>query len=96
MPSSILTTKTASPTSVPESGGDVTFTIEVENASTVDTVTIDSVTDTVFGDISGSCAPALPAELAPGESITCSITVFIAGDFPDSHVNVATSNWCGR
>ncbi len=91
VPSSIMTTKTANPTSVPETGGDVTFTITVENTSAVDSVTINSVVDSQFGDVSGSCAPALPATLLPVESVTCSFTEFISGDAPGSHTNVATA-----
>ncbi len=91
VPSSILTTKTASPTSVPETGGDITFTIAVENTSAVDTVTINSVSDDVFGDVSGSCTPALPAILAPDESIACTFTEFISGDADQVHTNVATA-----
>ncbi len=92
VPSSILTTKTANPTSVPETGGDVTFTITVENTSAVDTVTINSVVDTVFGDVSASCVPALPANLAPGESVTCAFTEFLSGDAGEIHTNVATAS----
>lgn len=92
VPSSILTTKTASPTSVPETGGEVTFSIVVENTSAVDTVTINAVVDSAYGDVSASCAPALPVNLMPGESITCSFTEFISGDFPGSHTNVATAS----
>ena len=48
----IRITKTANPTSVPETGGDVTFTFLVENIGQED-VTLTSLTDTVFGDLNG-------------------------------------------
>ncbi|WP_420643505.1 DUF7507 domain-containing protein [Candidatus Leptofilum sp.] len=92
VPSSILTTKSANPTSVPETGGDVTFTITVENTSAVDTVTINSVIDSAFGDVSASCTPTLPADLLPGESVTCTFTEFISGDVGQIHTNVATAS----
>ena len=91
VPSAIETTKTASPGSVPETGGDVTFTIVVQNTSLVDTVTINTVVDSVFGDVSTSCVPALPANLAPGEIVNCSFTRFISGDAGQVHSNVATA-----
>ena len=92
VPSSILTTKTANPTSVPETGGTVTFTVVVENTSLVDTVTINSVVDDQFGDVSASCLPALPVDLAPGETLTCEFDEFLAGDAGTSHIDVATAS----
>ncbi len=91
VPSSILVTKSAEPGSVPETGGDVTFSIAVENTSTVDDVTITTVNDDQFGDVSAFCSPALPATLAPGETITCTFTETIVGNAGTSHVNVATA-----
>ncbi len=91
VPSSIEVTKTASPTTSPETGADVTFTVVVENTSAVDDVTVNSVSDSVYGDVSAGCDPALPATLAPGETVTCTFTRFVSGDFPGSHVNVATA-----
>ena len=45
VPSSIAVTKTADPTSLPEPGGDVDYTVVVRNTSAVDDVTINSVID---------------------------------------------------
>ena len=42
----IEVTKTADPTAVPETGGDVTFTFVVKNTSTEEPVTITSLDDT--------------------------------------------------
>ena len=91
VPSSIAVDKSADPQQVPETGGDVTFTITVTNTSAVDSVTIDSVVDDVFGDISDTCNPALPATIAPSEQIVCQFTVFISGDAAADHVNVSTA-----
>jgi uncharacterized repeat protein (TIGR01451 family) len=90
VPSSIDVVKTANPTSVDEPGADVTFTVTVTNTSVVDDVTINSVVDDTYGDISSSCAPVLPATLAPTEVVTCTFTEFIGGNAGDSHTNVAT------
>ncbi len=53
VPSSIVVTKTASPTSLPEPGGNVVFTVQVQNTSTVDNVTIDTLNDTIYGNLNG-------------------------------------------
>jgi len=90
VPSSIAVSKTADPGSVPETGGDVTFTVMTKNTSAVDDVTITSVTDSVLGDISSGCTPALPVTLAPGETITCTATEFLSGQPGSPHTNVAT------
>jgi uncharacterized repeat protein (TIGR01451 family) len=91
IPSSISVTKTANPTFMSEPGGTVTFTVIVENTSTVDSVTIDSLIDDQFGDISDNCVPALPATLAPGETITCSFSKNVSGNAGETHTNVATA-----
>ena len=79
-PSSIEVTKTADPTTVPEPGGTVTFTVMVTNTSAVDTVTIDSLVDDVAGDLNGQGTCSVPQVLAPGESYTCSYQGDVMGD----------------
>ena len=54
LPSSIEVTKTADPTEVAEPGGLVGFTVRVDNTSAVDSVTIDSLIDSVHGDLDGA------------------------------------------
>ena len=51
VPASITIVKTATPTTVAEPGGDVMFTFTITNTSTVDSVTIDSLVDTIYGDL---------------------------------------------
>jgi uncharacterized repeat protein (TIGR01451 family) len=98
-PSSITIDKVASPTSVPEPGGDVTFTLRVHNTSAADTVTIDSLSDSVFGDLflRGDCGDLEGAQLAPDNGVpggadeaTCAFTAHVAGNAGDQHHNVAT------
>lgn len=59
-------TKTANPPAIAQPGGEVLFTVVVENTSPADQVTIQSVVDDVYGDVGAGCVPALPATLAPG------------------------------
>ncbi|MEZ4864026.1 MAG: hypothetical protein R3C14_22090 [Caldilineaceae bacterium] len=91
VPSSLKVTKTANRTSVLEPGANVTFTIQVENTSLVDTVTITHVVDSQFGDISAKCLPPLAVALAPGEMVTCQVVEFISGAVGSTHINVATA-----
>jgi uncharacterized repeat protein (TIGR01451 family) len=90
-PSSIEVTKTADPVTVPESGGDVTFTVVVKNTSAVDTVTIDTIEDNQFGDITADCDTNLPTDLAPGETLTCEFTETLSGNPGTTHTNVVTA-----
>jgi hypothetical protein len=90
--SSILVTKTALPLTVSEPGNDVAFTVTVTNTSAVDTVTITTVNDDIFGDISADCDQTLPADLAPGEGFTCAFTEYVGGNAGDTHTNEVTAS----
>jgi len=82
-PASIAVTKTASVTSLPYPGGLVTFTIAAQNTSAVDAVTLDTITDTVYGDVTQvtgnmvATTCAVPHNLAAGETYTCTFTANI-------------------
>ncbi len=82
--SSITVTKTASVGSVPEPGGNVTYTVDIKNTSAADTVTIGSITDSVSGGpaapAGGSCPTLIGATLAPGASKSCSFTLAVSGN----------------
>ena len=91
VPSSILLTKNAYRTSMPEPGGDVDFEVVLTNDSAVDSVTITSITDSLFGDISASCSPLLPANLLPGDFITCKFTKELKGNAYETHTNIVTA-----
>ena len=90
----ITVTKTPSPTSVPESGAPVTFSVSVTNNSTVEQVTLTGLNDSDFGNVTAisgtSCATG--GTIAAGGTYNCSFTKTISGDFggPD-HVNVLTA-----
>jgi hypothetical protein len=74
--------KTASPESFNEPGAHVTYSFTVNNLSAVDTVTIDSLMDTVYGDLTlvkdNTCS--VSQVLGPLENYSCEITVFVPGD----------------
>ncbi|MCB2224648.1 MAG: hypothetical protein KQH83_10825, partial [Actinobacteria bacterium] len=96
---SVAAVKTPSAASVPEPGASVTFTVEVENTS-VEPVTMSSLSDDVFGDlldpsnpaVSANTCPTTPAAVAVGATFTCSFEALLAGDAsgPD-HLNTVTA-----
>jgi uncharacterized repeat protein (TIGR01451 family) len=90
--SSILVTKTADPTSLPEPGGNVSFSVTVKNTSAVDSVTITSLTDDVYGDLDGKGTCDVPQQLAPGASYDCSFGGAVSGNAGSSHTDVVTAS----
>ncbi|MFV0317234.1 MAG: VWA domain-containing protein [Microthrixaceae bacterium] len=80
--------KEASVSEVSEPGADVEFTFEITNTS-VEDLTITSVTDSVFGDITNECGLE-GVVLAPNGTSTCKITRFVGGNAGDVHENTAT------
>jgi streptogramin lyase len=83
----ITVTKTASPTSVPETGGNVLFTFKVTNNS-VEAATITALSDNKFGTLAGDADCHVGAVLAAGASCEFSTTFAIpAGGSSSSHVN---------
>ena len=87
----ISVTKMASATAVLEPGADVTFTFMVTN-NRAEAATLDSLSDSRFGDLHGQGDCSLPQPLAAGGgSYSCSITVFIGGSAGDTHTNEVTA-----
>jgi hypothetical protein len=91
--STIELIKTASQTMIDEPGANVVFTFKVTNTSLVDTVTIYTLLDDVYGDLDGqgTCEVTPPVSLAPNASYTCSATFYVAGE-PGSVKNVGTAS----
>ncbi|MBN1193286.1 MAG: DUF11 domain-containing protein [Coriobacteriia bacterium] len=83
----ITVTKTADPTSVPETGGDVTFTVVVENTGT-EPVTLTGAVDTVFGTIDVSEFDK--TYLVVGDEATYSFTEWLEGEPSSPHEDVVT------
>jgi uncharacterized repeat protein (TIGR01451 family)/LPXTG-motif cell wall-anchored protein len=93
VPPTVVVTKTAGVDSVPEPGGPVTFTVEVENTS-FEAVTVTAITDSVeggapFSVLAPATAPvtattcAAGAEIAAGDTYTCTFTLNVSGNAGD-------------
>ena len=92
--SSINVSKSASPTSLKEPGGPVTFSISITNTSAAANVTITEVFDDKFGDLDdegGSGCFDVPINLAPGGTVNCQLKKQITGTGGTSHVNTVTA-----
>jgi hypothetical protein len=91
VPAGIQVVKTASPTSVNEPGGDVTYTYVISNLSTVDTLDVFSLVDDILGNLNGQGDCSLNQSLAPtgdsGDSYQCSVTAPVTGDSGDVITN---------
>ena len=72
---SIEIIKTASPDWIDNpGGGEATFTFTINNLSASNTVTINSLTDSVFGDLNSQGDCACPQIIPAGGSYSCSMT----------------------
>ena len=76
--------KRALPDRVPTTGGNVTFSVEVINASLSEAVLIDELIDDVHGDLSGrgtcsTVSEASPLEILAGAVYQCAFTKAISG-----------------
>jgi hypothetical protein len=99
----INVTKTALTSSVPETGGSATYSVEVQNTSTID-VTLTSLTDNQYGNITQvqgavtatTCVPdgntatcEVGGVIAPNATCSCTFTANVPpGDVPGSFVDV--------
>ncbi len=83
--------KSADVDEVPASGGDVIYTFTVENEGSAD-LTIDSLTDDVFGTLAGDDDCAVGTVLAAGTSCSFTVTETLSGTVGASHVNVFTAS----
>lgn len=81
--------KDATPDRVPASGGAVTFTLTVTNLLSSETVTLDTLQDSDFGDLVGQGDCTMPQTLAAGASYSCSFTETVSGVAGERHLNVA-------
>ncbi len=90
-PAELKVVKTASPTSLSEPGGSVSYTVTVTNTGIdpSNPVTLTSLTDDKFGNVFsiGTCVPNSMTLQGDGGSVTCTFTETISGNAGDSHVN---------
>jgi uncharacterized repeat protein (TIGR01451 family) len=70
----IVLTKSASPSVLPESGGDSTFTFTVTN-QTAESFSLNSLVDDKFGDLNGKGSCVTPQTIAGLGSYSCTYTV---------------------
>jgi hypothetical protein len=92
----IRVVKVADPVDVLGTSGVVTFTVAVRNVGPV-TVTLNSLNDDVFGDITttgniSSTTCVLPEELDLTEVYTCSFQAYVEGTPDTPHVNTVTGS----
>jgi uncharacterized repeat protein (TIGR01451 family) len=94
--------KTANPTSVPEPGGTVKYTVKVTNNAPSSNLTITSVIDDPYGNLgtntpplaNNTCPGLIGAVLVPGGFTTCSFDAPVSGNAGTSAVDVVTA--CGN
>jgi uncharacterized repeat protein (TIGR01451 family) len=86
----ITVVKTANPTSVPETGGQVTFSVTVSN-NVEETLDLLNLVDDIYGDLNGQGDCATGGPIPVGGGYTCSFTATISGDAPDVHTNTVTA-----
>jgi Flp pilus assembly protein TadG len=80
--------KTANPTSVPETGGNVTFGFTVQNTGLV-SVTLGSLTDSTLGDLNGKGSCVTGGIVPAGGSYSCSVMSVVSGIGESQHMNRA-------
>jgi LPXTG-site transpeptidase (sortase) family protein len=86
----VSVTKTADPTTLPETGGNVTFTFEVTNEGDVP-VTISSLVDDKFGTLSGDADCSVGTALDPAASCTFTYNTDLSGTAGTTHTNEFTA-----
>jgi Mg-chelatase subunit ChlD len=84
--------KTASASELPEPGGPVTFTFVVRETTGLAAVVIDTLSDSIYGNLAGQGDCAVPQLIAAGGSYTCSITVNVTGNAGFTETNVVTAS----
>ncbi|XOF32871.1 MAG: hypothetical protein ACL93V_12745 [Candidatus Electrothrix sp. YB6] len=90
VPSSVVLTKTANPTSLDEPGGEVSFTVVIENTSPVDALTLTGLNDNIYGDLNGQGDCSVPQTIAVGDSYSCSFTGQVNGNAGETHIDTVT------
>jgi hypothetical protein len=87
----ITITKSASDTSIPESGANVTFTVVVANEG-VDPFNLTSLVDDRFGNLNGEGSCVTPQTIPVSGSYTCSFTKLLKSEVLTPHINVVTAS----
>ena len=94
-PPTISVTKTASPTTIGEPGGTVTFSVDVHNLA-LDPVTLDKLVDDVYGNLDGKGTCATGGTIAGGGDYTCHFDGAVAGAPGTTHTDTVTADASNR
>jgi hypothetical protein len=93
----ITVEKSVSPDVKPEPGGTVTYTVKITNNALVESVTISSIIDDVYGDLGdasnpnvtdNTCDDLIDDVLAPGAFTTCTFKASVSGNSGDTFTDV--------
>jgi uncharacterized repeat protein (TIGR01451 family) len=96
----ITVEKTASPTSVPEPGGTVTYTVQITNNATIESVTISTIVDDLYGDLGdasnlvvtdNTCLDLIGDVLGPKGTTSCTFKASVAGSSGDTVTDIVTA-----
>ncbi len=90
LPEIAVVVKTANPTSIPEPGGLVTFTFQVQNTGTVPLTTA-SLTDSIFGTLVEMLIARSAQSRGWGLSCEFTYTTTINGNAGDTYLNLFTA-----
>ncbi len=89
----IVLTKTVEPVSLMEPGGEVTYTVEIENTSgTPDPVTLTSLTDSLYGDLTDPSNPLISDGTCELVTIDPDVVTVVDGA-PDSVPTTPAAAW---
>jgi hypothetical protein len=83
-------TKSVTPTSVAETGGSVTYTVQVKNDA-LEAGTLTTLSDDKFGDLDGQGTCDTPQTIAAGATYTCTFSKNVLGAAGSTHVNTVTA-----
>jgi len=80
--------KTASPITMPEPGGQVTYNVQVTNQASIVSVTLKTINDDIYGDLhvanpnvtDNTCPSLVNTVLGPGASASCSFKAMVSGN----------------
>lgn len=100
LPPAIEVEKLVSPDRLTDAGGEVTFSVEVINASASEAVLITSLVDDIHGNLSGrgSCdtvSEAQPKSIDPGDVYECAFSETLQGAGGSSETDTITANGVG-
>ena len=100
LPPAIEVEKLVSPDRLTDAGGEVTFSVEVINASASEAVLITSLVDDIHGNLSGrgSCdtvSEGQPLSIDPGDVYECAFSETLQGAGGSSETDTITANGFG-